>query len=80
MKDSVVKYPSGWVRESTFGNWFLNSDIWVYHVLKLSLDALEKLLSSKDDKYSAILDVGCGFGHSLLELDRRFNPEIIIGP
>lgn len=78
MKESIKKYPLGWVPESTFGNWFLNSDIWVFHVLKLSLNSLEELLIDKKESYPVILDIGCGFGHSLLELDKRFSPKKII--
>ncbi len=66
------------VRESTFGVWFLNSWMWIEHVLKFSLDDLEKLMDPRRDRYPAILDVGCGHGNSLLELDRRFHPDTII--
>jgi SAM-dependent methyltransferase len=79
MKKSAIKYPSGWVKESTFGNCFLNSDTWILYVLKLSLNSLEELLDPRKKTYSTILDVGCGFGHSLVELDQRFLPKKIIG-
>ena len=67
-----------WVRESAFGGWFLNTWMWIGYVLKPSLDHLEKLLDPKLDRYPAILDVGCGHGCSLLQLDRRFRPNRII--
>jgi len=79
MNDNNQKYPTGWVEESSFGVWFLRTDIWIYHVLTLSLDSLEKLLTPRDTSYPVILDVGCGHGNSLVELDRRFSPTKIIG-
>lgn len=73
-----ARHEDGWVRESAFGVWFLNSWMWIGHVLKPSLYNLEKLMDPKRDRYPAILDVGCGHGHSLLQLDRRFHPDRII--
>ena len=68
-----------WVKESSFGVWFLSTDIWINRVLKIALDDLETLMIDKLDSYPVILDVGCGPGHSLLMLDQRFHPEKIIG-
>jgi len=68
-----------WVRETSFGKWFLGTDTWVNQVLKIALDNLESLMTEKLDRYPTILDVGCGHGHSLLMLDQRFRPEKIIG-
>ena len=68
-----------WVRESSFGSWFLNTDTWVNRVLKIAMDDLESLMTTKLDRYPTILDVGFGRGHSLLMLDQRFHPEKIIG-
>ena len=67
-----------WVRESGFGNWFLSTDTWAERVLKLALDDLESLLIPRLDRYPTVLDVGIGYGHSLLMLDERFRPEKII--
>ncbi len=52
--------------------------MWIGHVLGPSLYTLEALMDPKRDRYPAILDVGCGHGHSLVQLDRRFRPERII--
>ncbi len=68
-----------WVKESSFGVWFLSTDTWVNRVLKIAMDDLETLMIDKLDSYPVILDVGCGPGHSLLMLDQRFHPEKIIG-
>jgi len=69
----------GWVKESSFGVWFLNTDTWINRVLKIAMDDLETLMTDKLDSYPVILDVGCGHGHSLVMLDQRFHPEKIIG-
>jgi len=66
------------VKETRFGEWFLNTDTWVNRVLKLALDDLEQLLIPRLDDYPTILDVGVGHGHSLLMLDERFRPQKII--
>jgi len=68
-----------WVRETRFGEWFLNTDTWVNRVLKIALDDLESLLTPKLEQYPTILDVGIGHGHSLLMLDQRFRPQKLIG-
>ena len=68
-----------WVKESSFGIWFLSTDTWVNSVLKIAVNDLESLMNPKLDRYPTILDVGVGHGHSLLMLDQRFHPEKIIG-
>jgi len=68
-----------WVKESSFGMWFLGTDIWVDFVLRKALQDLEPLIPQRDEKYSQILDIGCGFGHSLLLLDKKFSPDKLIG-
>ena len=52
----------GWVKETSFGVWFLSTDTWVNRVLKIAMDDLEALMIEKLDSYPTILDVGCGFG------------------
>lgn len=74
---SIASRPGDWVRESRFGVWFLNTHIWADHVLKLALDDLERLMAPKRARYPVILDVGCGHGHSLRQLDERFGPDTI---
>lgn len=66
-----------WIKESTFGIWFLNSSIWLNHVLKLALDDLECLITNNQTRYAKILDIGCGRGHSFELLDERFSPTSI---
>ncbi|MFT5419930.1 MAG: ubiquinone/menaquinone biosynthesis C-methylase UbiE [Candidatus Endobugula sp.] len=79
MKSNKAQNLGDWVEESKFGNWFINSNTWIHYVLKLALDSLEELLDPKQNEYPIILDVGCGYGHSLVELDKRFKPKKIIG-
>ncbi|WP_299079642.1 class I SAM-dependent methyltransferase [uncultured Paraglaciecola sp.] len=68
-----------WVRESKFGDWFLNTDTWLVHVLKRALDDLQSLIpEDKPSQFTNILDIGSGFGHSLIELDQRFSPHHIV--
>jgi ubiquinone/menaquinone biosynthesis C-methylase UbiE len=77
---SKVDIKKAWVRESKFGDWFLNTDTWLVHVLRRALDDLGTLIpEDKPKKFHTILDIGSGFGHSLIELDERFSPNTIIG-
>lgn len=68
-----------WVKESLFGTWFLNTDTWLNHVLKIALNDLEGLIGTRRDRYPLILDVGCGYGNALKLLEERFKPDTIIG-
>lgn len=68
-----------WVKESKFGDWFLNTDTWLVHVLRRALDELQTMIpEGKPQQFETILDIGSGFGHSLVELDNRFSPDTII--
>ncbi|WP_158972524.1 class I SAM-dependent methyltransferase [Paraglaciecola sp. L3A3] len=68
-----------WVKESKFGDWFLDTNTWVVHVLKRALNDLQQLIPiDKPQNFDVILDIGTGFGHSLLELDSRFSPSSIV--
>ena len=74
-----VNIKQAWVRESKFGDWFLNTDTWLVHVLQRALDDLQRLIpEGKPQNFDTILDIGSGFGHSLVELDSRFSPSTII--
>lgn len=66
-----------WVKESTFGIWFLNTDMWRQRVLKRALDDLDTLLPGDRPAHAAILDIGCGRGHAFRMLDQRFSPARI---
>ncbi|MEP0356394.1 MAG: class I SAM-dependent methyltransferase [Paraglaciecola sp.] len=70
---------NAWVKETKFGDWFLNTDTWLIHVLQRALNDLETLIPADQPKeFDTILDIGSGFGHSLVELDERFTPNTII--
>lgn len=68
-----------WVKESGFGIWFLNTNIWFDRVLKRALKDLLRMLPETKKHYPAILDIGCGRGQSLQLLDEYFNPDTING-
>jgi len=68
-----------WVKESAFGIWFLNTDIWLNRVLKRAINDLLRMLPETKKHYSAILDIGCGRGQSLQLLDEYFSPDTING-
>lgn len=80
MMNTSLKPPhQAWVKETSFGEWFLSTDTWVNRVLAIAIDELEALLSPRLDRYPTIVDVGFGHGHSLPMLDQRFGPHTIIG-
>jgi ubiquinone/menaquinone biosynthesis C-methylase UbiE len=66
------------VQETRFGVWFIGTGIWKVHVLRRALDDLERLIGGRR-QYDAILDVGFGWGHSLVELGQRYHPQRLIG-
>ena len=68
-----------WVKESTFGTWFLSTDTWLNYVLKLAIDDLLSLMKSSDGDYPVIADIGCGHAQSIKLLDEKFHPKKIIG-
>jgi ubiquinone/menaquinone biosynthesis C-methylase UbiE len=69
---------AAFVRETSFGNWFLRSVTWKEQVLRRALTDLQTLWPARP-AYDRILDVGCGFGHSFAELAERFKPQLIVG-
>lgn len=68
-----------WVKESSFGIWFLGTETWETHVLTRALDDLERLMQAPARSYGTILDIGYGHGQSVRMLDERFHPRRIIG-
>jgi ubiquinone/menaquinone biosynthesis C-methylase UbiE len=70
---------SPFVEETRFGNWFLKSATWKTHVLGRALNDMQRLMPKDVSVYSKIIDVGCGFGHSFAELQKRFSPGFILG-
>ena len=69
--------PASFVPETRFGKWFLRTQTWNVHVVQRALTDLERLLQA-NTRYPVMLDIGSGYGHALLELARRFNPEQLI--
>jgi SAM-dependent methyltransferase len=68
------------VEETRFGTWFIGTETWRLHVLRRALNDLERLLGPlRAERFPAVLDVGYGWGFSLLELEQRFRPERLVG-
>ena len=69
----------GFVPESRFGVWFLNTQTWSDRVIKVALDDLRRLMAHPDVVYPVVLDVGCGHGRSLPLLMEAVRPDCLIG-
>ncbi len=67
------------VKETRFGDWFINTDMWKIRVLARALNDLKRMLPNEKKQYETILDIGCGFGHSFERLNKSFKPSRIIG-
>jgi ubiquinone/menaquinone biosynthesis C-methylase UbiE len=67
------------VPETRFGIWFLGSQTWLQHVLKVAIADLVRLAGTQQREYGVVVDVGCGQGKSLGLLRQRFNPRTLIG-
>lgn len=77
MSENLKKHR--WVKESKFGDWFLNTDTWLIHVLRRALADLQALIpDGKPRQFPIVMDIGTGFGHSLIELDECFSPSTIV--
>lgn len=68
-----------YVPETEFGKWFLRTDVWTSQVLEKALKDLEPLIPEQQISYDVVVDVGCGYGRSLLKLHDRFSPKKLIG-
>lgn len=68
-----------YVPETRFGFWFLGTDIWRNHVLRLTIDELMRLNDVPYPAAPVMVDVGCGQGHSLALLSEIFSPSRLIG-
>ncbi|MEP1552366.1 MAG: hypothetical protein ABJJ44_00410 [Paraglaciecola sp.] len=54
-----VDIKKAWVRETKFGDWFLNTDTWLIHVLQRALNDLQTLIpADKPKEFGTILDIG----------------------
>lgn len=67
------------VEETRFGVWFLGTSTWKVHVLRRALNDLQRLLGPQRQQFDAILDLGFGWGFSLVELAERFMPRRLVG-
>src|SRR5438132_2257516 len=67
-----------WVRETSFGTWFIGTKLWRHHVIRAALYDLRRLLPP-GTRYPIIVDIGCGRGRALRLLDVLFRPEIVLG-
>jgi SAM-dependent methyltransferase len=67
------------VPETAFGKAFLRSGIWTEHVLERALKDLDRLMPVQRRTFPVVADVGCGWGRSLVKLQKRFAPTRLIG-
>lgn len=67
-----------WIRETSFGTWFIGTKLWRHHVIRAALTDLERLVPP-GARYPVIVDIGCGRGMALRLLDIMFRPEMLIG-
>ena len=64
--------------DSSFGDWFIQSNIWAKYVLRRSIKDLRIIYASfKTTSSPVVLDVGCGYGSSFRYLIRFFKPKRI---
>ena len=68
----------GFVPESRFGRWFLNTRIWSDYVLDFAVADLRRLTGHPDARYPVVLDAGCAHGRSFPFLMDAFHPEHLI--
>jgi len=69
----------GFVPETRFGRWFLDTQTWSDRVLKVAIDDLRRLMPDPAAAFPVVLDVGCGHGRSLSLLMAAFRPGRLIG-
>jgi SAM-dependent methyltransferase len=79
MADDTGKAVPTFVQESRFGTWFLGTDVWHTHVIKVALDDLQRFLPEGRGTFPVVLDLGCGHGRALGLLAERFRPGRIVG-
>jgi hypothetical protein len=53
------------VPEIRFGAWFLSTKTWALHVIWPAVEDPYRPILHPEPSYPLILDVGCGWGHSL---------------
>ncbi len=67
-----------WVADTSFGRWFLSTDIWLRYVLTPAIDDLATLLGPQATAVNCLMDIGCGQGMALPVLAERFKPRKIL--
>jgi ubiquinone/menaquinone biosynthesis C-methylase UbiE len=67
------------VPETRLGFWFLRSQTWETHVIRVALRDLERLIAGAKPAKPVVLDAGCGQGKSLRPLHEHFAPGRLIG-
>jgi ubiquinone/menaquinone biosynthesis C-methylase UbiE len=75
----VMDPGDGFVPETRFGRWFLNTEIWSYYVVNEAIRDLQRLAGGVGGRFNIIADVGCGHGRSFTPLMEAFNPGCLIG-
>jgi ubiquinone/menaquinone biosynthesis C-methylase UbiE len=68
-----------YVEETGFGVWFLRSQVWQHHVLRVAIADLKTLIDPALPSGLVLLDAGCGQGRSFRLLQDAFAPARIIG-
>lgn len=79
MKTTLSGPDIAFVPETRIGFWFLGTQTWTTHVLRVALDDLERLMPQRQPSYPIVLDVGCGQGKSFRLLIEHFSPQRLIG-
>jgi len=67
------------VPETRIGFWFLGSQTWETHVIRVALRDLERLIDGAKPANPVVLDAGCGQGQSLRPLYEHVAPARLIG-
>jgi ubiquinone/menaquinone biosynthesis C-methylase UbiE len=67
------------VPETRIGFWFLGTETWTVHVIRVALKDLVRLIPEPKRAYPVVLDVGCGQGKSFRPLIEHFAPQRLIG-
>ncbi len=70
---------AAFVPETRVGFWFLGSQTWTTHVLRVALRDLERLMPEPRPTDPVVLDAGCGQGLSFQPLIDHLVPQRIIG-
>jgi ubiquinone/menaquinone biosynthesis C-methylase UbiE len=73
------KNENDYVHETRLGFWFLGTNIWRDHVLKIAIKDMKRLFDGSPPSAPVLVDVGCGQGKSLALLNEAFAPARLIG-